>query len=122
MYLSSKDPVDRCLGEGLGSRLRRLYRRQRLRQVAFSEKSRRNSIQRRNEDVDVEALQSHFSLDLAVIILFLAVGKDESALLGDLLLNRRCSRAGRIDEDFNSAAVTTLITLAHANGHQASVV
>ena len=51
-----------------------------------------------------------------------ATRKDESVLLGGLLLNRRCSRAHRIDEDFNFAAVTNLFTLAHANGHQATVV
>ena len=62
------------------------------------------------------------SFDLAVIILFLAEGKDESVFLGALLLNRRRSLAGRIDDDFNFAAVATLIALAHANGRQASVV
>jgi len=51
-----------------------------------------------------------------------ATGKDESVLRGGLLLNRRRSRAGRIDEDFNFAAVTNLFTLAHADGHQATVV
>ena len=56
------------------------------------------------------------------IVISLAVGKDESALLGALPLNPRCSCTNRIDEDFNSAVVTTLITLAHADGHQVSVV
>ena len=72
--------------------------------------------------MDIDALQSQSSFELSVIVIFLVVGKDESVFLGALLLNRRRSLASRIDDDFNFAAIPTLITLAHANGRQVSVV
>jgi hypothetical protein len=70
--------------------------------------------------VDVDALQSQASFELAVIILFPAIGKDESVLIGVLLLNLRRSCADRIVEDF------VLSSYYHSHYfrpcHQASVV